>query len=599
LTDTFTDSYERKRTEMSKRILKKAFGAVLAFSMCAGLMSAAAFADDNAPETAIRPSEEMTISEGAADDLNVTPLKEGSADSQEAETPDVKEPEIIGAQEPGASDRPVLLYSDQDVERIYKNVGDAQYAYFNENIPKYGYDLYWYAMELARAGYSINQAYLDDVYRNVEEKKGVLHTSKYNYTEYAKAVLTLTACGVDPHDIAGYDLLQPLADYDAITAQGVNGVIYALLALDCHRYEIPAAPEGIKQATRENLIAAILDARLSDGGWDYAGKIADPDLTAMALQALAPYYHSEAYPEVTAVIDEVLELMSTSMQTEEGRFCSPDAGGKPTSESSAQVIVALTALGIDPDKDARFIKNGFSAIDGLCDFWTDGGFKHVLDPKQGINALATIQGYYALVSYMRVSEGKTSLYDMTEDLPPVIVYPLKSAVLSGTVFTYTGSAIKPDVTVKAKVDGKTKTLKKGTDYKVSYKNNKKVGTASVTVTGIGNYTGTITKNFRINPTGVSFSSVTGKKQSLTLKWAKKKPEATGYQYQVSISKNFPSDKTTSKKVLIAKESKSTITKTVTGLKSGKTYYARIRSYTVTGGKTYYSEWSAATKAAVK
>ena len=84
-----------------------------------------------------------------------------------------------------------------------------------------------------------------------------------------------------------------------------------------------------------------------------------------------------------------------------------------SSESVAQVIAALSALGVDVHTDSRFVKNGISALDALCAFYVEnGGFKHVLDGE--LDGMATEQSYYALVAYFRMLEGKTALFDMTD-----------------------------------------------------------------------------------------------------------------------------------------------------------------------------------------
>ena len=126
----------------------------------------------------------------------------------------------------------------------------------------------------------------------------------------------------------------------------------------------------------------------------------------MALTALAPYYKEDSRVKESA--DRAVLWLSEN-QNSDGTYSS---WGTVNSESCAQVTVALTSLGIDPNKDERFIKNGKSVLDGLLGFYTDGGFKHVSTGK--LNAMATEQGYYALTAYFRFTGGKTSLYDMSD-----------------------------------------------------------------------------------------------------------------------------------------------------------------------------------------
>ena len=153
---------------------------------------------------------------------------------------------------------------------------------------------------------------------------------------------------------------------------------------------------------------------------------------------------------------------------------------------------------------------------------------------------------------------------------------------------YTGKAIKPAVTVK--VGGNT--LKKGTDYTVSYKNNKKIGKASVTIKGKGNYTGTVTKKFTIKPKAsrvLSAKSTKTKKMTVKLR---KTANVTGYQITYSTSKKFTKKTTTN-------VSTKKLTKTISKLKKGKTYYVKVRTYKTVGKTKYYSSYSKYRKVTVK
>ena len=195
----------------------------------------------------------------------------------------------------------------------------------------------------------------------------MLHEKKY--TEYSRVILALTALGEDVTDVGGYNLLKPLSDYDQTIWQGINGPIWALIALDSHNYEIPTAAKGKTQTTRENLIARILSQELSQGGWAMSGAKADPDITGMAVQALAPYYSSNA--SVKGAVDRALARLS-ALQNADGGYAS---WGQINSESCSQVIVALTAMGINPAADKRFVKNGKSVVDALAAYATsDGAF---------------------------------------------------------------------------------------------------------------------------------------------------------------------------------------------------------------------------------
>ncbi|MBR1749806.1 MAG: hypothetical protein IJ740_02835 [Ruminococcus sp.] len=167
----------------------------------------------------------------------------------------------------------------------------------------------------------------------------------------------------------------------------------------------------------------------------------------------------------------------------------------------------------------------------------------------------------------------------------------KAKVTGLTAKTYTGKAIKPAPTVKL---GK-KTLKKGTDYTVSYKNNKKIGKATVTIKGKGDYKGTITKTFKINPKKTSVKKATSPKTKQLKVTYKKVAGVTGYQVSYSTSKNFT--KKTTKTVTVKGAAKTS--KTVKSLKKGKKYYVKVRSYKTVSGTKYYSGYTKVKSVKVK
>lgn len=302
--------------------------------------------------------------------------------------------------------------NQKEFDKIYQETGSSQAALASKAGLTAGTSGgEWVALGLARSGSisdTLAEQYAQAAYQYVK-KKGSSTISDSKSTENSRMILALTSIGKDPTNVAGYDLLEPLADLDYVKSQGINGPIFALIALDSHDYEIPKAVAGKTQTTREALIDAILAAQLSDGGWNVNGNGADADMTAMAIQALAPYYSSNA--KVKSAIDDALNRLS-QMQEANGGYTS---WGTANAESVAQVIVALTSLGIDPASDGRFIKNGYSTLDALISFYNDkGGFKHSQSDMTASNGLATEQAYYALASWYRLKNGKTSLYDMSD-----------------------------------------------------------------------------------------------------------------------------------------------------------------------------------------
>ncbi|MEE0245787.1 hypothetical protein [Ellagibacter isourolithinifaciens] len=304
----------------------------------------------------------------------------------------------------------------------YREVLAQTAAYLSASVPDPGVSSIggeWAVIGLARndslpADYAAS--YYSNLVRTLRDAGGVLHRVKY--TEYSRVVIALSSLGFDPTDVAGYDVLSPLGDFDQVCWQGVNGPIWALIALDSRGYDAPTAPEGKRQTTRDALVDAVLDSEIAGGGWALSGSVPDVDMTAMALTSLAPYRGARA--DAAAAIERGLSVLS-SLQGEGGGY--GDAGSA-TSESCAQVVVALASLGIDPASDERFVKESGSVLDALCAFAVPGGgFKHVADGE--VNGMATEQGFYALVAYERLLSGKTSLFDMSDvasavppDVPP-------------------------------------------------------------------------------------------------------------------------------------------------------------------------------------
>lgn len=284
----------------------------------------------------------------------------------------------------------------------------------------------WAVLGLARSGYNVPQSYYDKYLRTVESYVkacgGNLHDKKY--TEYSRVIVTLSSIGADPSNVAGYNLLTPLGDFDKTIWQGINGPIWALIALDSGGYEMPDNPKAAKQATRQMYIDEILSRQLDDGGWNLTDKggagTADADLTGMALQALAKYQDQSA---VKAATDKALVCLS-GMQDGKGGFSS---WGTTNSESCVQVIVALCELGIDLN-DSRFVKNGYTLLDNLMTFrQTDGSFFHTANGS-GSNQMASEQGFYGMIAALRSMKGEQSLYRMSDSDMSTTASPVKETI---------------------------------------------------------------------------------------------------------------------------------------------------------------------------
>lgn len=169
--------------------------------------------------------------------------------------------------------------------------------------------------------------------------------------------------------MAGYNLTTALGDFDKTVWQGINGPIFALIALDSKNYAMPENASAKVQATRDQYIAEILARQLADGGFSLtaskskeskAKEKADADMTAMAIQTLAKYQDKANVKKAT---DRAVSCLS-KMQNKNGGYGSKEG---ENAESTAQVIVALTELGISL-QDARFVKNGKSTLDHLLTF---------------------------------------------------------------------------------------------------------------------------------------------------------------------------------------------------------------------------------------
>ncbi len=305
---------------------------------------------------------------------------------------------VFAAMEKSASD---ALFNTRDY--LLKTVKNPQVDFIGGE---------WAVMALARLDMTDNnipKGYFDTYYQNlvktVQDKKGILEERKY--TTYSRVVLALTAIGKDPTNVGGYNLLEKLGDYDKVIWQGINGSIFALLALDSGKYDVPTAKGATTQATRQMYVDDILSKQLSDGGFALSGTKADPDITGMALQALAKYQNQKKVKDAT---EKALNCIS-KIWKEEGTFATV---GTPTSESVSQVLMGLMELRIDL-KEARFVRSdGRTILDALLDYYIkDNGFKHTDDAASG-NAMATEQAFYALVNYARYQEGKTTFYDMSD-----------------------------------------------------------------------------------------------------------------------------------------------------------------------------------------
>ncbi len=267
------------------------------------------------------------------------------------------------------------------------------------------------------------QTYLNRLEEYVSQsyqKMGGLDTTMA--TPWHRAILTVLALGGDPtsfgEDAEG-NPINLVADgtynfimADSFDLQGLNAWIFALLALDSRDYEVP---DGALY-TREDIITALLSAQEEDGGFGLTKGASDVDITAMVLQALAPYKDStDSYEledgssaNVKETVEKALNWLSEN-QLDDGGYESYET---ENSESASQVIIALSALGVDADTDERFVKDK-SLKEAFDSFRTsDGMYCHVLE--DGGNMMATQQAIMAELAMERLETGEGSIYSFSD-----------------------------------------------------------------------------------------------------------------------------------------------------------------------------------------
>ena len=279
----------------------------------------------------------------------------------------------------------------------------------------------WYAVTLGRIGIrgdygsylALLRDYVERRYRTAEK------LSAYAATEWHRISLTVLALGGDPTcfgtdaDGNNIDLIADgtynRSETAALGAQGVNAYIWSLITLDSLGYEVPAESGD----TRESMILEVLGSQLDDGGFSLDGKKSDIDVTAMALQALSPYREDET---VAAAAERAVRYLSEE-QTPRGDFIS---WGQRSLESTAQVAVALCTLGIDPETDSRFIKDGNNIISSIMNYRADDGgflrtYDNAPDKKESSDYVASEQALRALCAFYRYRNGLRSFYDFRSE----------------------------------------------------------------------------------------------------------------------------------------------------------------------------------------
>lgn len=308
----------------------------------------------------------------------------------------------------------------------------------------------WYPFGMAALGAEDDYgAYLAALRKNVRQRYETEEKLSSNKaTEWHRIILAALSCGADPTRFClsetgeAVDLVSDgVFMRENIGRQGVNGYIWALIAL--HTRDYPA-PEGALN-TEETLLQTLLEKQLPDGGWAMTGSAADTDVTAMALIAIAPLAKTD--PAAAASAEKAILCLS-ALQEEDGGFAE---SGIPNCESCAVVLTALCAGGVDPATDPRFLKNGRGVVDALLTYrLPDGSFTHAFiadadDPSavpNQTNDMSCQQALYALAACIRFRKDGGTIFDFSDkelsdegwDLlpaPPGAAAEAASSVLSG------------------------------------------------------------------------------------------------------------------------------------------------------------------------
>lgn len=301
-------------------------------------------------------------------------------------------------------------------DKVYADT--KKYIQNNVPAPVVAYDRgEWAVLGLARAGVELSDAYIQAYYGKVVAyvkanigSDGVLvdpESHNPTVTDNERIILALTAIGKDPANVGDKNLLTALQDRNIMQVTNtsdtdINGLVFGLLALNSGNY------------TQDSywLVQAILTQQNADGSWSASAETkpaSDVDMTAMALQALAPYYNEGGDATVNTAVNKALQWLSAKYKNT----------GYTSAESCAQVVVALSALQLNANSDSSFVKTvdgaPTSVLGDLLRYYLGEGqgFKHAASLKTA-DQKATEQALYAMAAYERYCRRTNALYDMTD-----------------------------------------------------------------------------------------------------------------------------------------------------------------------------------------
>ena len=438
-----------------------------------------------------------------------------------------------------------------------------------------------------KAGYDMskyNSEFIASVKDNLDKNGGKLVTPevagyKSEMGVYGAVIQILFILGINPTDFEGYNLVSAFESLD--------------LSASYHPYYYRAAIEAANESFAKTLCDKyIADFYVLGSGLNYWGFSCDN--TAHFLTAISKYKNNYA-----AYVTDAKKVIKAYTKNG-GAFCDSQWAPDVNADSTALAMMAFASVG-DMQSAFGYYKYLVSNLEtkkaGVFGY-TDNKTENAYATKDALLSLVYFRAEAEKQSYEHPSEvtKTTATVKATTKKSGSItktcvicgkatkstVYYPKTIKLAKTSYTYSGNALQPKVTV---TDSNSKTVS-ASNYTVKYTNNKKVGTAKVTITFKGNYSGSVSKTFKINPKGTKLSKLTANKKGFTAKWSKQSTQTTGYQLQYSTDKNF---KKNNKTVTVSKNS--TTSKKITGLKAKKKYYVRVRAYKTVNKTKYYSGWS--------
>ena len=307
-----------------------------------------------------------------------------------------------------------------DADRVEKLLTGISASYTDTSDP-------WGILEMVKLG---KKDSLTQLSAYEESAKQITVKENAAATDIEKAIIVLSALGYDASELTiNGEKINAIEKMLACNLNSANANVFALCALDSGKYYIPKD----SAVTRESLVKSLLERRTADKGWTFFGSEADADMTSMAVQSLAPYYLAanakeaelteDTYNEVKNAVEEALLCLS-GMQKSDGTY--------GNANSSAMVLMSLASVGVDGNTDENFIKDGKSVLYGIMRFALEDNSGFGYTNNTSLNAMATEQGFRALVSYskLRETEGAYNIYlSGSLDIPEI---PVESIEISET-----------------------------------------------------------------------------------------------------------------------------------------------------------------------